>query len=58
MILKWDKMHEEKGKNTKFRKLWLGPFQIIKKIGPSNFILKNLQGKKERLPVNGLILKK
>ena len=26
LVLKWDKVHEEKGKHTKFQKLWLGPF--------------------------------
>lgn len=29
LVLKWDKAHEEKGKHTKFHKLWLGPFQIV-----------------------------
>ena len=33
LVLKWDKAHEEKGKHTKFQILWLGPFQIIEKIG-------------------------
>ena len=39
LVLKWDKVHEDKGKHAKFQKLWLGPFQIIEKIGPSTFIL-------------------
>ena len=26
LVLKWDKAHEEKGKHTKFQKMWLGPF--------------------------------
>ena len=34
LVLKWDKVHEDIGKHTKFQKLWLGPFQIIEKIGP------------------------
>eukprot|EP00253_Pinus_taeda_P018062 PITA_18062 len=29
LVLKWDKSHEEKGRHTKFQRLWLGPFQII-----------------------------
>jgi len=33
LVLKWDKMHEDKGKHTKFQKNWLGPSQIIEKIG-------------------------
>jgi hypothetical protein len=32
LVLKWDKAHEEKGKHTKFQKLWLGPFQVAKKL--------------------------
>jgi len=26
LALKWDKAHEEKGKHTKFQRMWLGPF--------------------------------
>ena len=26
LVLKWDKEHEEKGKHTKFQRMWLGPF--------------------------------
>ena len=26
LVLKWDKAHEDKGKHTKFHKMWLGPF--------------------------------
>ena len=25
LVLKWDKAHEEKGKHTKFQRMWLGP---------------------------------
>ena len=52
LVLKWDKAHEEKGKHTKFQRMWLGPFQIAEFIGPSNFILQDLTGKIESLPVN------
>ena len=58
LVLKWDKAHEDKGKHTKFQKMWLGPFQISEKIGHSTFMLQDLTGKKDSLPVNGLILKK
>jgi hypothetical protein len=57
LVLKWDKAHEEKGKHTKFQHLWLGPFLIAKKLGPSTFILQTLNGEIENLPVNGQILK-
>eukprot|EP00253_Pinus_taeda_P004312 PITA_04312 len=42
LVLKWDKAHEDKGKHTKFQKMWLGPFQINEKIGHSTFILQDL----------------
>eukprot|EP00253_Pinus_taeda_P027681 PITA_27681 len=58
LVLKWDKAHEDKGKHTKFQKLWLGPFQIYEKIGHSTFLLQDLTGLRDSLPVNGLILKR
>jgi len=58
LVLKWHKAHEEKGKHTKFQRLWLGPFQIIEKIGPSTFLLQDLSGRIDSLPVNGKMLKK
>lgn len=57
-VLKWDKAHEDKGKHTKIQKMWLGSFQISEKISPSTFILQDLSGKRDSLPVNGLILNK
>jgi hypothetical protein len=33
LVLKWDKLNEPKGKHTKFQHLWLGPFQVAKKLG-------------------------
>ena len=58
LVLKWDKAHEEKGKHTKFQRMWLGPFQITEVIGLSTFMLQDLIGKRESLSVNGQILKK
>eukprot|EP00253_Pinus_taeda_P025178 PITA_25178 len=58
LVLKWDKSHEDKGKHTKFQKMWLGLFQICEKIGHSTFMLQDLSGLRDSLPVNGLILKK
>jgi hypothetical protein len=37
LVLKWDKPHEGKGEHTKFQNLWLGPFLIVEKLGPSSF---------------------
>eukprot|EP00253_Pinus_taeda_P023309 PITA_23309 len=58
LVLKWDKAHEDKGKHTKFQKMWLGPFQICEKLGHSTFMLQDLSGLRDSLPINGLILKK
>jgi len=58
LVLKWEKAHEDKGKHTKFQQMWLGPFQIAEIIGPSTFMLQDLTGKRESLPVIGKILKK
>jgi len=33
LVLKWDNLNEPKGKHTKFQHLWLGPFQVVEKIG-------------------------
>ena len=57
LFLKWDKAHEEKGKHTKFQKMWLGPFQIVEVIVPSTFVLQDLAGRRDHLLVNGQILK-
>lgn len=43
LVLKWDKVHEDKGKHMKFQKLSPGSFHIFEKICPSNFIFKYLQ---------------
>eukprot|EP00253_Pinus_taeda_P005102 PITA_05102 len=58
LVLKWHKAHEDNSKHTKFQMMWLGPFQIIENRGSSTFILQDLLGKRDSLPVNGLILKK
>lgn len=34
LVQKWDEDNETKGKQTKFHKLWLVPFQIHQQIGP------------------------
>ena len=57
LVLKWDHPHDEKGKHTKFQKLWIGPFHIAEKLGPSTYKLQDLQGWEEKLAVNGLVLK-
>ena len=44
LVLKWDHLHDEKGNHTKFQQLWIGPFQIAEKLGPSTYKLQDLQG--------------
>ena len=39
LVLKWDHPNDEKGKNTKFQHLWVGPYQIVEKLGPSTYKL-------------------
>ena len=58
LVLKWDKEHEDRGKHTKFQCMWLGPFIIIEKLGPSTFRLQTLEGDIDNLPVNGHPIKK
>ena len=58
LVLKWHKEHKDRGKHTKFQCLWLGPFIIIEKIGPSTFRLQTLEGDIENLPVNDHLIKK
>ena len=57
LVLKWDKAHEEKGKNSKFQALWTGPFQVKEKLGSHTFRLQTLEGRVEVLLVNGHDLK-
>ena len=58
LVLKWDKLSETKDKHMKFQHLWLGPFQVVEKIGQGTYRLKTLQGETEKLPVNGQHIKR
>ena len=57
LVLKWDKINEQKGKHIKIQHLWLGSFQISGKIGKGTYPLKDFQGEEEKLPINGKNLK-
>ena len=57
LVLKWDHLHNEKGKHTKFHQLWVGAFQIAANLGPSTYKLQDLQRWEENLSINGLVLK-
>jgi hypothetical protein len=58
LVLKWDKPHKGKGEHNKFQNLWLGPFVIAEKLGPSSFRLHSLEGQPDTFPVNGQALKR
>lgn len=53
IILNRGKLSKLKAELMKFQHVWLGPFQVEKKIGQGTCRLKTLQGKTEKLPVNG-----
>jgi hypothetical protein len=57
LVLNWDKVSKPKGKHSKFQSLWLGPFQVTKKIGVGTYHLKNMRGEPDALPVNDQALK-
>lgn len=58
LVLKCDKLNEPKDKHTKFQHLWLGPFQVVEKIGQGTYRLKTLQGETGKILVNGQHLKR
>jgi hypothetical protein len=35
----WDSSHVDKGRHSKFQKLWLGPFKITFVLGTQSYIL-------------------
>jgi hypothetical protein len=42
-VLLWDSTHDDRGRHSKFQKLWLGPFKITFFLGANSYILKDLQ---------------
>ena len=45
------------GKHEKFESLWMGPYAIHDVAGDNSFYISDMDGEKQRLPVNGQILK-
>jgi hypothetical protein len=43
-VLLWDSAHADKGKHSKFQKLWLGPYKITSVIGNNSYLLKDMDG--------------
>ena len=58
LLLRWDKKHKDNNEYTKFQRLWLGPFIVTEKIGPSNVWLQTLEGFIDTYPVNVSLIKK
>jgi hypothetical protein len=42
-VFLWDVAHVEKGKHSKFQKLWLGPYKIASIIGNNSYFLKDME---------------
>ena len=58
LVLKWDSMHEDKGKHGKFDELWKGPYSICSFSGRNAYFLEDSEGKRIGTGlVNGRFLK-
>ena len=58
MVLKWDAVHEDKGKHGKFDHLWKGPYKVIAFAGNNSYMLEEVEGGLvSGAPVNGRFLK-
>jgi len=56
--LKWDAVHEDKGKHGKFDHLWKGPYKVAALRGKNAYMLEELEGGfVSGAPVNGRLLK-
>jgi hypothetical protein len=49
--------HADRGKHSKFQKLWLGPYKIASVIGNNSYLLKDLDGQLFSYTTNGSHLK-
>jgi hypothetical protein len=56
-VLLWDSAHADRGRHSKFQKLWLGPFKIAFVLGANSYILKDLQERLFSCNTNGYHLK-
>jgi hypothetical protein len=56
-VLLWDSTHADRGRHSKFQKLWLGPFKITFVLGTNAYILKYLQERLLSYNTNGSHLK-
>jgi vancomycin permeability regulator SanA len=56
-VLLWDSAHADRGRNSKFQKLWLVPFKITFVLGANSYILKDLEERLFSYRTNGFHLK-
>jgi hypothetical protein len=56
-VLLWDSSHDDRGRNSKFKKLWMGPLKIAFVLGTNSYILKDLQERFFSYNTNGSHLK-
>jgi hypothetical protein len=56
-VLLWDSAHADKGKHSKFQKLWLGPYKIALVVGNNTYMLKDFEERLFSFMTNGSHLK-
>jgi hypothetical protein len=56
-VLLWDSAHAERGRHSKFQKLWLGPFKIAFVLGTNSYLLKDMDERLFSYSTNGSHLK-
>jgi hypothetical protein len=57
LVLLWNKAKEKPSMHTKFEALWIGPYIIEKILGYNSYLIKDMKGTMQTLPVNGQHLK-
>jgi hypothetical protein len=56
-VLLWDSTHANRGRHSKFKKLWLGPFKIAFVLGANSYLIKDLEERLFSYSNNGSHLK-
>jgi hypothetical protein len=56
-VLLWDSAHVEKGKHSKFQKLWIGPYKIVVVLGSNSYTLKDEYNRIFSYPMNDIHIK-
>jgi hypothetical protein len=56
-VFLWDSAHADKGKHSKFQKLWLGPYKIALIVRNNTYMLKDFEERLFSFTTNGSHLK-